>query len=75
MFAYIGIVGMSAGEGWGRVEAQAHYPSDVLVGYALGHFFSAFINDAFLGIDNEKSPLLTIEPSRKGMWVGMSWAF
>jgi hypothetical protein len=75
MFAYIGLAGMAAGEGWGRVEGHAHYPSDVLAGYALGHFFSAFINDAFLGIDNEKAPQLTIEPSRKGMWVGMNWAF
>jgi hypothetical protein len=73
--ADIGIIGIAAGTGWARVEAKAHYPSDVLVGYALGYFFSAFINDAFLGLDNERAPQLTIEPSRKGMWVGMGWAF
>jgi hypothetical protein len=75
IFADIGIISIAAGTGWARVEAQAHYPSDVLVGYALGHFFSAFINDAFLGLDNKKAPQLTIKPSRKGMWVGMGWAF
>ena len=32
--------------GWGRVEAGAHYPSDVLVGFALGHFIGVFVNDA-----------------------------
>ena len=73
--AGIAIAGIAVGTGWARVEAKAHYPSDVLVGYSLGYFFSAFINDAFLGIDNEKAPLLTIEPSRKGMWVGLVWAF
>jgi membrane-associated phospholipid phosphatase len=75
LFAEIGIVGIAVGTGWSRVEAKAHYPSDVLFGYALGHFFSAFINDAFLGLNNEKAPQLTIEPSRKGVLVGLGWAF
>jgi hypothetical protein len=75
LFADIAILGMTAGEGWARVEGKAHYPSDVLVGYSLGYFLSAFINDAFLGVDNEKAPQFTIEPSRKGAWVGLSWAF
>jgi hypothetical protein len=75
MLADIGIVGLAAGTCWARVEAKSHYPSDVLVGYALGHFFSAFINDAFLGLENDKAPQLTIEPSRKGMWVGLNWNF
>jgi hypothetical protein len=75
LFADIGIVGLAIGTGWSRVEAKAHYPSDVLVGYALGHFFSAFINDAFLGLDNGKAPQLTVDPSRKGIWIGLDWAF
>lgn len=33
---------------WLRVEANRHYPSDVLFGYALGHFLGAFFNDAFI---------------------------
>jgi len=75
MIADIGIAGIAVGTGWGRVEGKKHYPSDVLVGYALGHFFSAFINDAFLGPDNGKAPQLTLAPSRKGMWVGLNWSF
>jgi len=75
LFADIGIIGIAAGTCWARVEAKAHYPSDVLAGYALGHFFSAFINDAFLGLDNKKVPQLTMEPSRKGVWIGLNWAF
>ena len=34
----IGLVGLSAGSAWARVEAGKHYPSDVLVGAALGAF-------------------------------------
>jgi hypothetical protein len=76
MLAGIGMLGMTAGEGWARVEAKGHYPSDVLVGYSLGYFLSALINDAFLGLDdNEKGPQLAVEPSRKGTWVGLNWTF
>ena len=41
-----------AGTAWARVEGNVHYPSDVLAGMALGHFVAAFINDAFMGLDN-----------------------
>jgi hypothetical protein len=74
-FYNISIAGMAVGMGWGRVESKKHYPSDVLVGYAFGHFFSAFINDAFLGVDNEKAPQVTVTPSRKGIQFGMNWTF
>lgn len=42
---------IAVGTAWGRVEANVHYPSDVLVGYALGNFFAQFINNAFLPQD------------------------
>lgn len=29
--------------GWERIEADVHYPSDVLAGYALGNFIAAFL--------------------------------
>ena len=35
--------------GWSRVEGNSHYPTDILVGAALGNFIGAFINDSFLG--------------------------
>jgi membrane-associated phospholipid phosphatase len=40
---------MTLATGWARVEGNKHYPSDILVGAALGNFIGAFINDAFLG--------------------------
>ncbi|MEW6747821.1 MAG: phosphatase PAP2 family protein [Planctomycetota bacterium] len=42
---------LAAAGSWSRVEAGDHYPSDVLVGFALGHFLGAVINDAFLGLE------------------------
>jgi membrane-associated phospholipid phosphatase len=75
LFADIGIIGIAVGTGWSRVEAKSHYPSDVLVGYALGHFFSTFINDAFLGLDNGKAPLLNMERSGKGILINLTWVY
>ena len=43
---------IAAGTAWARVEGNVHYPSDVLAGMALGHFVAAFINDAFMGLEN-----------------------
>ena len=51
----IGLVAMTTGTAWARVEAKMHYPSDVLAGAALGHFLGSFINDVLLGNDQSKS--------------------
>ena len=75
LFADIGITATAVGTGWARVEANKHNPSDVLVGYALGHFLSVFINDAFLGLDHEKAPLLNIEPSDEGISISLNGSF
>jgi membrane-associated phospholipid phosphatase len=47
------------GTAWARVEAGAHYPSDVLVGMALGNFFGRFMTDAFLGPGSRQSLAIT----------------
>lgn len=75
IFTDICITATAVGTGWARVEANKHNPSDVLAGYALGHFLSAFINDAFLGLDNGKAPLLNIEPSDKGISISLNGSF
>ncbi len=41
-------VGIGAATSWARVEYGGHYPTDVLVGAALGNFVSVTINDLFL---------------------------
>ncbi len=66
---------IDAGTAWARVEGERHYPSDVLAGMALGHFFGAFFNDAFLGLEQTDQIGLTIEPSINGPLITFSWIF
>jgi membrane-associated phospholipid phosphatase len=56
--ADVGIDAVVFGTAWARVEAGAHYPSDVLAGMALGNFFGRFVTDAFLGPDSRQSVAL-----------------
>jgi membrane-associated phospholipid phosphatase len=51
---------------WARVEAQAHFPSDVLAGAALGNFLSATVHDGFLNLPKEKRYGFNIFPMRGG---------
>ena len=51
---------VSLGTGWARVEAQKHYPSDVLVGFALGNFMAAFFHNTFMGLDNDVQPEVSV---------------
>ncbi len=39
------VAGLTA---WARVEANKHYPSDVLAGVAIGNFITRFINNVYL---------------------------
>ena len=71
----IGNILLATGVGWARVEAGRHYPSDVLVGAGLGHFFSAFIHDAFMGLPEPKRLGLYVSPTRHGVTVGLSFGF
>ena len=54
----VGLYGMAAATGWARVEAQKHYPSDVLAGYAIGAFVARFMAGAFLASDGETPSML-----------------
>jgi hypothetical protein len=47
----VGLDALVIGTSWSRIEAGWHYPSDTLVGMALGNFLASFFNDAFLGLD------------------------
>lgn len=44
-----GFRALAAATGWARVEANSHYPTDVLVGYALGNFTAVWLHEIFLG--------------------------
>lgn len=70
----IGFGILTVGTAWSRVEAKMHYPSDVLVSMALGHFIGAFVNDAFIGADPQ-SFNVSLNTSRNGTMLAMYWAF
>jgi membrane-associated phospholipid phosphatase len=61
--------------GWSRVESGKHYPSDVLAGAALGHFVSAFVHDAFLGLPEESRFGLVILAMRSGASTRVTYSF
>jgi len=61
------------GTAWARVEAGAHYPSDVLVGMALGHFFARFVTGAFLGPASQDS--VAISPTDGGARIDWTVRF
>jgi len=71
----VGLFTLTAATGWARVEAEGHYPSDVLVGAAIGHFFAVFFNNAFLGLNNPHDIALEVEPSREGVMVRFLCSF
>jgi membrane-associated phospholipid phosphatase len=60
---------------WARVEAHAHFPADVLVGASLGHFLSAFIHDALIGLPASRHFRLLIWPSKSEPMVSVEFSF
>jgi len=42
---------------------------------AIGHFFGAFITDAFLGLDYEEGEGATVESSRNGFQLTIFWSY
>lgn len=70
-----GLVGLTAGTAWARVEGGKHFPSDVLAGIALGHFLGAFLNDAFLGLERPVDCGVMIGPDPDGTGFAVRWTF
>jgi hypothetical protein len=65
---------LASGTGWARVEANKHYPSDVLFGAALGNFVGAFVSN--LLIDKERKDVsISINPMDKGLAVNCTLRF
>ena len=59
---------------WARVEAQAHYPSDVLAGAALGNFLSSTVHDSFLNLPKDKTYGFGIFPTKGGVMAELCFA-
>jgi membrane-associated phospholipid phosphatase len=69
-----GIATLIAGSSWARLEGKYHYPSDVLMGAALGNFIGRFLNDAFIG-PYDSNMFLKVETSTRGALVSLHWAY
>jgi hypothetical protein len=70
----VGLYALTIGTSWSRIEAGWHYPSDTLVGMAIGNFLASFVNDAFLGIDTQKSQI-AFAPNQGGAMLQWSARF
>jgi hypothetical protein len=56
-----------------RIEARAHYPSDTLMGYALGTFISGFIYDSLMNLESDE--FVSIVPYDKNITVQYTLSF
>jgi membrane-associated phospholipid phosphatase len=63
----LGLDVVTIGTAWARVEADAHYPADTLVGMALGSLVGAFFRAAFLEPSVAGRMTLTAVPLRDGL--------
>jgi membrane-associated phospholipid phosphatase len=70
-----GLALMSAGTGWARVEAKAHYPTDVLIGFALGNFAGIFVSELLIGNHDKNRLTVSVGPSSKSVSVGIAGEF
>ncbi|MEM6707293.1 MAG: phosphatase PAP2 family protein [Pseudomonadota bacterium] len=60
-----GAIGLSAATGWARVEASKHFPSDVLVGLALGNLLANTANSWWL--QRGSGPAVSFRPVADGV--------
>ena len=61
-----GNIFMATAMSWARVEEGRHYPTDVLVGAALGHFLTTFIHDSLIGLPETNGFGFSVLPMRGG---------
>ena len=66
---------VDVGVGWARVEAGAHYPSDVLVGMALGNFLAGFIHDGLMNLPEKNDVDFAVFPTDGGIGFAVGFAF
>jgi membrane-associated phospholipid phosphatase len=66
---------LAASVAWARVESGKHFPTDVLAGAAIGHFLSAFIHDAFIGLPERKGWLVQAAPLDGGAVLDLTFSF
>jgi hypothetical protein len=68
-------VALATSVAWARVEGKKHFPTDVLVGAALGNFTTRFIYEAFIGTKPDDRFSFYVEPGLSGGKLFLSWDF
>jgi PAP2 superfamily len=66
---------LASATAWARVEANAHWLSDVLAGAAIGYFFGAFLHDGFMGLPEDTPAQVKVVPLREGAMLALSFPF
>jgi membrane-associated phospholipid phosphatase len=73
--AKVANIALASSVAWARVEGEKHFPTDVLVGAALGNFLTRFVHDAFMGLDEDDRFSFYIEGGPDGAKAFVSWDF
>ncbi len=68
----IALFTFASGSAWGRVEAEKHYPADVLAGAAVGNFFAG-VGNGFL--EDRESITVSYAPMFDGGVLQVHWLF
>jgi membrane-associated phospholipid phosphatase len=68
-------IAAAASVAWARVEGEKHYPTDVLVGAALGNFLTRLVHDSFMNLDEHEQFSFYLEPARDGGRLFLTWEF
>jgi len=66
---------LASATGWARIEADAHWLTDVFAGAAIGYFFGAFRHDGFMGLPEEKPAQVKVLPLQRGAMLAVSFKF
>jgi membrane-associated phospholipid phosphatase len=66
---------LASATAWARVEANAHWLSDVFAGAAIGYFFGAFLHDGFMGLPEEEPVQVKVVPMHGGAMLAFTFPF
>lgn len=67
-WARVGLYALAAGTGWARMEAEAHWLSDVLAGAVIGTVSARFVSGR-LTIFGVRAPRMIVAPTRLGVSI------
>lgn len=73
--AKVGLYGIDGLTGIARIEADKHYPTDILVGMALGNFLANFSYNLFLEQPAPESYSFSLLPTQEGLTLNTRLSF